>query len=183
MTNSASETGAIAAFDALPAHEAGSLLASCCGATAWVNGMLERRPFRTLARILAAADEVWWPLGPDDWREAFDHHPRIGERNAAATQSEQAQDWSVSEQRAASHAAHDVQEALARGNEEYERRFGHIYLVFAWSKTAEELLAILRARLTNDPATELRIAAGEQAKITRFRLMKMFETPKHTSPA
>lgn len=183
MSSPASETSVIAAFDALPAHEAAPLLESCCGATAWVNEMVQRRPFRTLSRVLEAADDVWWSLGPEDWREAFDHHPRIGERKAAAAQSAQARSWSANEQSAASTAARDVQAALARGNEEYERRFGHIYLVFAWSKTAEELLAMLRERLTNDPATELRVAAGEQAKITRFRLMKMFETPKPISSA
>lgn len=183
MSGSASEAGAIAAFDALPAHEVAPLLESCCGATAWINGMVARRPFRTLARLLEMAEDVWWSLGPEDWREAFDHHPRIGERKAATTQREQAQGWSANEQRVASTGGRDVQEALARGNEEYERRFGHIYLVFAWSKTAEELLATLHQRLTNDPATELRVAAGEQAKITRFRLMQMFESPKHISQA
>ena len=183
MSSSDGSASAVAAFDALSSHEAASLLGSCCGATAWVNGMVERRPFRTLGRLIEAADDVWWSLDPEDWREAFDHHPRIGERKAAATQSEQAQRWSASEQQAASQADTNVQEALVRGNEEYERRFGHIYLVFAWSKTAEELLAILHERLTNDPVTELRVAAGEQAKITRFRLMKMFETPQHISPA
>jgi 2-oxo-4-hydroxy-4-carboxy-5-ureidoimidazoline decarboxylase len=35
------------------------------------------------------------------------------------------------------------------------------------------MLAILRARLNNDPATELRVAAAEQAKITRLRLEKL----------
>ena len=183
MSKPDSEASAVAAFDALPAHDASALLESCCGATAWVSGMVERRPFRTLEHLVEAADEVWWSLGPEDWLEAFHHHPRIGERQSTAVRSEQAQSWSASEQKAASSAGKDVQEALARGNDEYERRFGHIYLVFAWSKSAEELLAMLRERLTNDPATELRVAAGEQAKITRFRLMKMFEIPNYTSPA
>ena len=183
MSSSDGAASAVAAFDALSSYEAASLLETCCGATAWVNGMVERRPFRTLGRLVDAADDVWWSLGPEDWREAFDHHPRIGERTAAATQSDQAQRWSTSEQQAASRAGKDVQDALVRGNEEYEQRFGHIYLVFAWSKTAEELLAMLHERLTNDPATELRVAAGEQAKITRFRLMTMFETPQHISRA
>ena len=183
MSDATGRTSAIAAFDALPAYEAAPLLESCCGATAWVSGMLERRPFRMLARLIDAADDVWWSLGPDDWREAFDHHPRIGEEKAAAPQSEQAQAWSASEQQVASGGGREVHAALARGNQEYERRFGYIYLVFAWSKTADELLAILRERLTNDPETELRVAAGEQAKITRFRLMKMFETPQPMSQA
>ena len=63
--------------------------------------------------------------------------------------------------------------ALAEGNRAYEARFGHIYLVCATGKSAPELLEILRARLGNDPATELRVAAAEQAKITRLRLEKL----------
>jgi 2-oxo-4-hydroxy-4-carboxy-5-ureidoimidazoline decarboxylase len=182
VSASSGANAGVSAFDALPAHEAASLLESCCGATAWVNGMLERRPFRTVPRLLEHADDVWWSLGEEDWREAFDHHPRIGERNAAAEQREQARAWSAGEQRTASDAPSDVRAALARANQEYERRFGHIYLVFASGRTAEELLTILRDRLTNDPATELRVAAGEQAKITRSRLRKMFEAPQYTSP-
>ena len=48
-----------------------------------------------------------------------------------------------------------------------------MFLVCATGKTAAEMLALLRARLPNDPATELAIAAGEQAKITRLRLEKL----------
>ena len=43
----------------------------------------------------------------------------------------------------------------------------------ATGKTAPEMLALLRERLANDPSDELRIAAGEQAKITRLRLEKL----------
>jgi 2-oxo-4-hydroxy-4-carboxy-5-ureidoimidazoline decarboxylase len=35
------------------------------------------------------------------------------------------------------------------------------------------MLGLLHDRLGNDPDTELRIAAGEQAKITRLRLEKL----------
>ncbi|HYR07577.1 MAG TPA: 2-oxo-4-hydroxy-4-carboxy-5-ureidoimidazoline decarboxylase, partial [Longimicrobium sp.] len=63
--------------------------------------------------------------------------------------------------------------ALADGNRAYEERFGHIYLVCATGKSADELLAILTARLDNEPEAELRVAAGEQAKITRLRLEKL----------
>src|SRR5207253_378662 len=37
----------------------------------------------------------------------------------------------------------------------------------------DAMLGALRGRLTNDPTTELRIAAEEQAKITRLRLHKL----------
>jgi len=55
----------------------------------------------------------------------------------------------------------------------YEERFGHIFIVFATGKTAEEMLALLRLRLANDAEDELRIAAAEQAKITRVRLERI----------
>ncbi|PYO61317.1 MAG: hypothetical protein DMD70_07140, partial [Gemmatimonadetes bacterium] len=55
----------------------------------------------------------------------------------------------------------------------YEERFGHVFLISATGRTADEMLVALRGRLTNDPATELRVAAEEQAKITRLRLGKL----------
>lgn len=174
MSEAPSVSAGVAAFDALSPYEASVLLETCCGASAWVEGMTLRRPFGTLHVLLHTAEELWWSLTPDDWREAFDHHPRIGEQSAAAPQSAQAQGWSADEQRGATSAGEDVRRELAEGNREYERRFGHIYLVCATGKSAEEMLALLRTRLTNDPAAELRVAAGEQAKITRLRLEKMF---------
>jgi OHCU decarboxylase len=143
--------------------------------------MLAHRPFGTLVRVLNEAEEIWWSLGPDDWREAFGHHPRIGEQAAVAHQGAPATAWSADEQRGAATAAEDTRQALAEGNREYERRFGHIYLVCATGKSAEEMLALLRQRLSNDPATELRVAASEQAKITRLRLAKLF-TSSSTQP-
>jgi OHCU decarboxylase len=176
-------SASVAAFDAFADHEAAMLLETCCGATEWVHGMTVRRPFGTLPVLLQTADDLWWSLAPDDWREAFDHHPRIGEQEAAAPQSADARRWSSDEQRGASAASADVRQALAAGNLEYEHRFGHIYLVAAAGKSADELLAMLRSRLTNDPATELRVAAGEQAKITRLRLQKLFGATPAVSDA
>ena len=174
MTDPGVTSHAVSSFDALPDYDAAPLLLSCCGSHAWVQGMLERRPFRSLVRILDEADEIWWSLAPDDWREAFDHHPRIGEQSAMAPQTAVARGWSADEQSGAAVSSDATRQALADGNREYERKFGHIYLVCATGKSAEEMLALLRARLSNDPVTELRVAAGEQAKITHRRLEKLF---------
>ena len=64
----------------------------------------------------------------------------------------------------------DVLAALEEANATYLDRFGFIFIVCATGKSAEEMLALLRDRLPNDRATELRIAAEEQAKITALRL-------------
>jgi OHCU decarboxylase len=178
-------TVSLAELDKRRAEEAEALLATCCGVRAWVARMVERRPFGEVTTLLRTADEIWWSLGPEEWREAFAHHPRVGEQDAAAGQESRARAWSAGEQRRVADASADVREALAEGNREYERRFGHIYLVSAAGKSAEELLALLHARLWNDAATELRVAAGEQAKITRRRLLELVgaSEPAPTPPA
>ncbi len=163
----------VSELDAMPAAEAEALLASCCGAREWVAGMLDRRPFADESTLLRAADDVWWSLGPEDWREAFAHHPRIGERDAAVPQEARAAGWSLGEQADVRAAASSVRTLLRRNSALYEERFGHIYIVCASGRTADELLAILQARLKNDADTELRVAADEQAKITRLRLRKL----------
>jgi 2-oxo-4-hydroxy-4-carboxy-5-ureidoimidazoline decarboxylase len=45
--------------------------------------------------------------------------------------------------------------------------------VCATGKSSEELLALLDARLSNDPQTEIVVAAGEQRKIIALRLRKL----------
>jgi 2-oxo-4-hydroxy-4-carboxy-5-ureidoimidazoline decarboxylase len=149
------------------------MLAACCGATRWVDRMVARRPFGSSARLLAAARDEWFALGEADWREVFAHHPTIGDRDALRRRFPTTAHLSEREQAGVSGATGDVLDALAEGNREYERRFGYIFIVCASGKTADEMLALLRARLPNDPATEIRIAAEEQARITELRLLQL----------
>jgi OHCU decarboxylase len=162
-------------LNALSKQEAIRELKSCCGATRWAEQMVNRRPFATGDELAAAADEIWWSLSSDDWLEAFHAHPRIGEKKAASVASAQSLQWSDKEQAGVRNASEETSELLTRLNREYEARFGHIFIVCATGKSSEEMLAILRQRMGNEPATELRIAAGEQAKITRLRLKKLIE--------
>lgn len=62
---------------------------------------------------------------------------------------------------------------LVDGNRQYEARFGHVFLISAAGRTANEVLAALRLRMNNDPMTEVKVAAEEQRKITRLRLERM----------
>lgn len=70
-------------------------------------------------------------------------------------------------------ASDQTPDALAEGNAACERRFGYIFVVCATGKTADERLDLLQARLQNEPVTELRVAAQEQAKITELRLRQI----------
>jgi 2-oxo-4-hydroxy-4-carboxy-5-ureidoimidazoline decarboxylase len=156
----------VAAYiNALPADAARTALARCCASQQWVNQMLAARPYASDPQLYQAAEREWWALDRGDWLEAFATHPRIGERSTDA--------WASDEQSGVTGAGVDFHVALRQENGAYERRFGHVYLVCATGRGAAELLADLKARLGNDPEKELRVAAGEQAKITRLRLEKL----------
>ena len=83
--------------------------------------------------------------------------------------------WAAGEQAGVEPAGDRVRAELAAANREYEQRFGYIYIVFATGKGAEEMLALARERLRNDPDVELRAAAEEQRKVTRLRLDKLLD--------
>jgi 2-oxo-4-hydroxy-4-carboxy-5-ureidoimidazoline decarboxylase len=167
---------ALSRLDGLPADDARAELQRCCGSSRWVGGMLASRPFLDRERLLSAAETVFGSLGPADWREAFDHHPRIGDREALRARFASTRTWAEGEQAGAREAQGDVIDALAEGNRAYEARFGYIFIVCATGKSATEMQGLLRERLSNDAATELRIAAAEQTKITRLRLAKLLDT-------
>lgn len=160
-------------LDEMRAEEAARLLASCCGSSRWVELMLGRRPFGARAALFEAADDVWAALDSMDWLEAFAHHPRIGEKNAARGRSSLAGAWARTEQSEMADASSELKEAIAAANEEYERRFGYIYIVCASGRSAAELLHVARERLRNSPDVEIAVAAEEQRKITRLRLEKL----------
>lgn len=157
-------------FNYLGAADAADRIFACNGSRAWADGVAAARPFDDHHELLAASDRVWWSLSPADWQQAFDSHPRIGERHARDA-SAQSLAWSAGEQAAANPDA-QIKAELAQANRDYEARFGRIFIVCATGKSAAEMLAILRARLANTPEAELREAAEQQRQITRLRLRK-----------
>jgi 2-oxo-4-hydroxy-4-carboxy-5-ureidoimidazoline decarboxylase len=154
-------------------EEATQAFTRCCGSTTWVKRMLEVRPFRDAEHLYAEAEDAWTRTGPEDWKEAFTHHPRIGDVSKLREKFASTAQWSSQEQQGVSQADERVLEALAQGNKDYEARYGFIFLVCATGKSAAQMLALLQGRMNNPPDAELRIAAGEQAKITRIRLEKL----------
>ena len=158
----------------LPKPALAEALRKCCGSTAWVENMLATFPVADAEALMHEAQTQWNGLREADWREAFTHHPKIG-GNVAALRAKFASTstWAEGEQASVQQASHATLEALATGNEDYEGRFGYLFIVCATGKTADEMLALLQARLPNSPEAEIRIAAGEQDKITRIRLEKL----------
>ena len=161
-----------------PGPEAAEALRRCCGSHAWLDAMLASRPFPDRRALHAAADECWDALDERDVHEAFTHHPRIGDVSALRAKFATTAAWAGREQAGAAEADEATLLALAEGNRDYEARFGYIFIVCATGKTATEMLALLRERLPNDAASELRVAAAEQAKIMHLRLDKLLEEAK-----
>ena len=160
-----------AVLNALSALAAEAELRRCCGARRWVQALLAARPYASTSQLYTLAERAWQGLEADDYREAFSHHPQIGEDLAALRQRfAHSHALSVREQAGVNAADEATLLALREGNRVYRERFGHIFIVCATGKSAAEMLALLRARLDHDPAAELAIAAAEQAKITRLRL-------------
>jgi OHCU decarboxylase len=162
----------LARWNALGAGEAEGEILACCGSRAWARGMAARRPLPDESALIAASDEICASLGEEDWLEAFRAHPRIGETKAERRASERSAAWSAQEQSSAAAADAELTKALAEGNLEYERRFGRIFIVCATGKSSAEILRILRQRLQNDDATELREALEQQRQITQIRLRR-----------
>jgi 2-oxo-4-hydroxy-4-carboxy-5-ureidoimidazoline decarboxylase len=157
-------------LNALPAAEAEAALLECCASPGWAAEVAAGRPYGSVERLLMSAEDAWWAQHPDEWLQAFAAHPRIGERREG---DDRHSAWSRTEQSGAVGAGQATLDALAACNATYEERFGRVYLVFASGKTADEMLALCRERLGNDPTDELIVAAGEQARITALRLRRL----------
>jgi len=164
----------ISEFNLLNNDAKSALLQQCCGSKAWINKMLEEEFPEEREKLLNIAEEKWNDCTEEDWREAFLHHPKIGDIEGLRKKFSKDQ-FAGGEQSLVDVASEQTLDALAKGNEEYEEKFGYIFIVCATGKLAGEMLAILQSRLVNDPKKEIKIAMEEQNKITKLRLQKLFE--------
>ena len=160
----------LASFNRLSRGGAEQRLLACCGSRAWASRVAAGRPYASVAALVETGDTIWGELKPSDWLEAFGAHPRIGERGGHSPAS------SNREQKGIMSAREEVLALVAEGNRLYEERFGHVFLISAAGRSAEDVLAALRQRIENDPASELHVAAEEQRKITRLRLKSMLSS-------
>jgi 2-oxo-4-hydroxy-4-carboxy-5-ureidoimidazoline decarboxylase len=163
-------------WNALDAESAAREVLPCCGSTAWAAQLAAKRPIANEASLLKASSAVWFSLPEQAWQQAFDSHPRIGQKHAQTHATEESLRWSAQEQRAAVSEDTAAKQALEQANRRYEQRFGRIFIVCATGKSAPQILTILKARMQNDPQTELREAAEQQRQITELRLRRWLES-------
>jgi 2-oxo-4-hydroxy-4-carboxy-5-ureidoimidazoline decarboxylase len=162
----------IAEFDRLEPSRKKALLLQCCGSSAWADRMIKMPPAEDLIDLFEDAEEAWYECNEADWKEAFTHHPKIGDIDTLRKQFASDQ-FAADEQSSINNASEQTFQLLAERNEQYEKKFGYIFIVFATGKSATEMLELLNERLQNDPAEEIKIAMDEQNKITKLRLEKI----------
>jgi 2-oxo-4-hydroxy-4-carboxy-5-ureidoimidazoline decarboxylase len=146
-----------------------SMLATC-GSRRWAASMVARAPFESVDALHAAADASFDELDEQDWLEAFAHHPRIGDVEALRERFAASGAFSEREQSGLSATDEAILRAIHANNEEYEAKFGFVFLIRAAGRSAHEILEQQRERLGNDRPRELEIAGGQQREITHLRL-------------
>ncbi len=161
----------------IPREEFLAKMMTCCTSTNWGQLMEASRPFSDQKQLKDKALAHWQTLTKNDFLEAFDGHPKIGDVTSLKMKYANTKDLASNEQSGVNHASDTIIEELAVYNQTYERRYGFIFIVCATGKSAEEMLAILKERINNEPNDELQIAAREQAKITNIRLEKLLCHP------
>lgn len=143
----------LARFNALSPEAAHSALLHCCGSRRWAHRVAAHRPYPDHAALLAAADEASYDLSQADLSEALacEFPPELEHG-----------------------AAYAALLALDAAHAEYERTFGHAFVIFFDGHTAEEqadqLLAAIRRRMELEVDEERAISADELRRVAQARL-------------
>lgn len=170
----------IDAFNGMTEDSARQTMRALCGSETWVERMCAGRPFESDHQLREQVESTFDELADEDWLAAFAHHPKIGDLDSLKAKYAGNREWSGGEQAGVNAADEATLIALAKGNKEYESRFGYIFIVCASGKSAAEMLRLLKERLDNESSAELKLAAEEQRKITRLRLEKWLD--EHGKP-
>lgn len=152
------------AFNALAPDDAEAALRACCGSHRWRRRIAEHRPYPDLEALLAASDEACYDLSRADLDEALAAEsatplplPTFGGPGTLAAHT-----------------------ALRAAHAEYERRFGHAFVIcldgYRANEHLDQVLAGIRTRLGNDPDEERAVAADELRRLVRGRLARLTAT-------
>ena len=139
----------------------------------WCKKMAQSRPFADMDSLIKTTDKHWQASTEADFLQAFDGHPEIGDVSTLREKYKNTAASAGHEQSGVNSATEETLRALAKGNKDYKDKFGFIFIVCASGKTADEMLALLEARLPNTREQELANGAEEQRKITHLRLEKL----------
>ena len=164
ITASAGESG-LARINALFPADAEAEFLDCCGSRRWARLVAGHRPYPDPGALLAAAHEAAYDLDSSDLAEAL-----------AAESAEPLPPG----------GGQAAQTALSAAHAEYERRFGHAFVINTAGVQRDEqvdyVLGGIRARLGNDAEQERTIAEDELRTLALARLAARLITPLPPTP-
>ncbi len=166
-------------LDLKTAHQA---FMQCCTAEAWVEKMLLDMPYDNVETLSAQANSNWQGLNEADYLQAFEGHPKIGDVSSLRDKYRATEQLAAGEQSGVNSATEHALIELKQLNDDYEDKFGFIFIVCATGKTAQQMLNILALRIVNDRTAELVNAAAEQRKILQIRIEKMITNLANNTP-
>jgi 2-oxo-4-hydroxy-4-carboxy-5-ureidoimidazoline decarboxylase len=142
------------------------ILLEVCQSPAWRNDLCDNRPYPDVDSLLESSDKFLADIAEIEIEESLINHPRIGAQNAGPRSA-----------REQSRFASTIDEAafaeFAALNQQYEDKFGFLFLIAAEGRSASEIMDVLKDRLKNDAATERGVMRVELAKINRLRLQQL----------
>lgn len=143
----------LARFNTLSPKASEAVLLHCCGSRRWAQRVAAHRPYPNSGALLAAADEASYDLSQADLSEAL------------------ASEFPVELDQGASYAA---LLALGAAHAEYERKFGHAFVIcldgHPPEEQADQLLAAIRRRMELEADEERSISADELRRLAQARL-------------
>ena len=100
----------------------------------------------------------------------------IGDVNSLREKYAATKNMASNEHQGANEADEKTLLSLAAANHDYLSQHGFIFIICASGLSAKTMLDALTLRLSNDTATEIKLAGAEQIKITLLRLEKGIQT-------
>jgi len=173
----------ISALNELEPKAAQLAFLQCCTANAWIERMVAAMPYRNFEALSAQADLNWRGLTEVDYLQAFEGHPKIGDVSSLREKYRATEKIAAGEQSGVNTATETTLTQLKQLNDDYQNKFGFIFIVCATGKTASQMLTILSQRIVNGRAEEIINAAEEQRKILHIRIEKMMAIPTAISTA
>jgi 2-oxo-4-hydroxy-4-carboxy-5-ureidoimidazoline decarboxylase len=143
-------------------------LRHCLDISRWCRTLLESWPYTDDTSLRAAIMTAAAPFTSDEIDGALRHHPRIGDRPVGG---DVGAEFARAEQAGVDTSDAGVAARLTAGNQEYERRFGRVFLVRAAGRSAADVLAELDRRLDNERSVELREIELALRQIATVRLL------------
>jgi 2-oxo-4-hydroxy-4-carboxy-5-ureidoimidazoline decarboxylase len=140
-------------FNELPPDVARAEMLNCCSSPAWAERMTNGRPYSSSHDAVRQSSAIVAGLTVTDLAEALVGVP-AAEPGGSGTDAE-------------------TDRALSESNMEYERRFGHVYVVCRSGRSGQQLLDLLHSRLGNDARAEWQVVRAELQKINEVRLRKL----------